>query len=770
MKNILLKLVALAGIIFSVWWGFMVLAPPTPESTDAPNDKFSALRAYQHIKQIAQRPHPVGTDEHRRVRNYLMQQFREMGLDPYLKSATAVRASGLTAASISNIMVMLEGQNPERTIVLMAHYDSVFYGPGAADDAGGVAAILETVQALKASDSLKHNVLVLLTDGEELGLLGANHFMKTYAALDSVELVINLEARGTSGQSFMFETNSGNNNLIPLFNKASRLATGNSFTFNIYNLLPNTTDFTVIKPHGVQGLNFAFIDDLVHYHTRLDNPGNLSLKSLQHQGTQLLESTRYIASTDDMVEGDRNLVYFNNPFGRLTYYTFQWSYLFVLLALALVISYNLISRKKHRKFIRGVSAVVLYGLIFMVALLAANYYLAKGIYAVNPQAPWLQQGELYEADLFFWGFLGMNIAAVTGFLVQLERFFRFRIMMAGLYSFIMTVILTLAYVLPGVNYLLVWPVIFGVGGLLLIQNTNQSVKNWRTVIIGVVSAFPALFLLGPYTKLLQTALTLQMVATGMLLVSFIIYICWPIWRFIIQGVEKKSMLLLAASALIIFVVAHWSSTFSAEKPKQNSLMYHHDFDKNETYWLSKDSDVDHWTKQYLGSSPKDTVLKDYTFFGRNKLLHNSAGGNEVTFQEPDFQIISDQRNGNRRLIELSVKSNFPANIGRFSLSDNSRLQRISINSKTIFNRDNPIEHQVDGFDRALMFTDQTEGYNLQLVVSEPGRAVRLRTTFYKTDFTKDLGSLYKPRNKTMIPKPFGFTHGMSWRKMVILEP
>ena len=665
---------------------------------------------------------------------------------------------------------MVEGQDPERTIVLMAHYDSVFYGPGAADDASGVAAILETVRALKASGDLKHNVLVVLTDGEELGLLGANHFRKTYPDFDSVELVINLEARGTSGQSFMFETNSGNNILIPLFDEASRLATGNSFTFNIYDLIPNTTDFTVLKPHGVQGLNFAFIDDLVHYHTRLDNPENISLRSLQHQGTQMLESARHIASTEKAVEGDQNLVYFNNPFGGLTYYTAQWSYLLVIVALFLVLWYIWIGSKKYSGFIRSSLTVTLYSVMLTLIVLAVTYYLAKAVYAVNPQPPWLQQGELYEADLFFWGFLLLNIAIVTAFLTLIERFFRFHEIMAGIYVQLLGLVLMLAWLLPGVNYLLIWPVIFGMTGLAMYQQSVHARISYDRIILLIISAFPALFLLGPYTKLLQTALTTQMVAAGMMLVVFITFICWPLWRTVIQGFQKSGTILLTTTAFAIFGVAHWSSTFSSEKPKQNSLIYHHDFDKNEAYWLTKDALVDGWTGQYLGKSPGDTVLKDYTFFGRNKLLFQKEDGNEPSFQQPDFQILSDQHRDNSRTIKLSVKTNFPANIGRFSLVDNSRLIRISVNGNILFNRDDPIANQTSGFDRALMFTDQTEGYNLEITVSEPEKGFRLQTTFYKTGYSNILGSLYRARGKNMIPKPFGFTHGLSWRKVLVVDP
>ena len=63
---------------------------------------------------------------------------------------------------------------------MVAHYDSVPSSPGAGDNAASVAAILEAIRALKAGSALRNDLIVLFTDGEELGLLGAKGFVETY--------------------------------------------------------------------------------------------------------------------------------------------------------------------------------------------------------------------------------------------------------------------------------------------------------------------------------------------------------------------------------------------------------------------------------------------------------------------------------------------------------------------------------------------------------------------------------------------------------------
>jgi hypothetical protein len=85
----------------------------------------------------------------------------------------------------------------------------------------------------------------------------------------------------------------------------------NSIAYTVYNRLPNDTDFTVFKAAGAQGLNFAFIGDVVHYHTPLDNIGNASPASLQHQGENALASVTALASADLSNIPIRDAVYFD---------------------------------------------------------------------------------------------------------------------------------------------------------------------------------------------------------------------------------------------------------------------------------------------------------------------------------------------------------------------------------------------------------------------------------------------------------------------------
>ncbi len=130
--------------------------PPAVVGAGAPAMDFSAARAMPDLREIAARPHPLASAENARVRGYLMKRLAELGVAPEIQTATVARTnpSGLrTFASVNNIVARIPGSASTGAIMLVAHYDSVPSGPGAGDDSAAVAAILETVRALKSRSS-----------------------------------------------------------------------------------------------------------------------------------------------------------------------------------------------------------------------------------------------------------------------------------------------------------------------------------------------------------------------------------------------------------------------------------------------------------------------------------------------------------------------------------------------------------------------------------------------------------------------------------------
>ncbi len=164
----LLLLLWLAVIISA---GLLLDRPPAPVPASAPLSQFSAERALTYLNEFAQRPHPVGTPEHDRVRDYLVEQIKSFGLTPEIQRTTGVTPIYQVSGMVENIIARLKGTGSRPDAVMLAgHYDSVPAGPGAGDDGAGVAALLETMRALRAGPPPKNDIIFLLTDGEEEGM------------------------------------------------------------------------------------------------------------------------------------------------------------------------------------------------------------------------------------------------------------------------------------------------------------------------------------------------------------------------------------------------------------------------------------------------------------------------------------------------------------------------------------------------------------------------------------------------------------------------
>src|SRR5882762_6227408 len=314
-----------------------VARPPRAVSATASDTVFSAERAIRHVEQIAQRPHPMGTADHDRVRDYIVAQLSALGLRPQIQQGTAIGTRYRQAGHVQNILARLPGRDLNgKAVLVMAHYDGVEAGPAASDDGAGSAALLETLRALRArNEPLEHDIVALFTDGEEAGLLGAAAFVREHPWAKDVAVVLNFEARGTSGRSFMFETGSGNLDVARAL-RSARDATAGSVFATIYRALPNDTDLSEVAVLDLPALNFAFADGVERYHTSHDDVAHLNPGSLQHHGSQMLAMARTFGSEPLPRARTGDGVFFDLPIVGLVVYPQGLELALTIVALLLV--------------------------------------------------------------------------------------------------------------------------------------------------------------------------------------------------------------------------------------------------------------------------------------------------------------------------------------------------------------------------------------------------------------------------------------------------
>src|SRR5690606_13160248 len=82
-------------LVLIVFLSLMEVVPPAAVPANAPTAHFSSARAMTHLHEIAQAPHPTGSAENARVRAYLVEQLRALGLQPEVQQTASVNHQAL---------------------------------------------------------------------------------------------------------------------------------------------------------------------------------------------------------------------------------------------------------------------------------------------------------------------------------------------------------------------------------------------------------------------------------------------------------------------------------------------------------------------------------------------------------------------------------------------------------------------------------------------------------------------------------------------------
>ncbi len=483
-----LVLLALA-VGFSRW---AANGPPDPVPATAPDSSFSAERAMRHVRTIALRPHPIGSADHDRVRDYLVTELAALGLTADIQRTTAIGTRFQQVGRVENVLARLPGTAPGGPAVMLAsHYDGVGAAPAASDAASGTAVLLETLRALRAGGPLQHDVIALFTDGEEAGLLGAAAFVREHPWAGDVKMILNFEARGTGGQAVMFQTGPGNLDQVNVLADLPHAA-ATSLAVTVYQFLPNDTDLSEFFALGVPGLNFAFADGVERYHTSEDDADHIDPGAIQQEGGHALALTRAFGRGPLPRPATGNAVFFEAPLLGLIVYPEGMARPLALMALVLVVGvFVRVIRSDHR-WLRG----LLLGLLGTVVVVAAG----GGLAFLAGRHPPHGLGARGPAILF------ASALAVTGTGVALTVWAIVRRWATpaalALGPLLVWAVLgaVASWRLPGVSYVLVWPLIgaaaIALAGRRLRESPAWLVLRWVPAVVTLTMIVPVLYGMG----------------------------------------------------------------------------------------------------------------------------------------------------------------------------------------------------------------------------------------------------------------------------------
>jgi hypothetical protein len=264
-----------------------------------PAGVFSETNARAHVQMLAGTigSRPAGSEANARARAYIADQLRLYGYEVRVQETDARRPEFGYTARVANIIGTLPGARPE-AIGIVSHYDSRHDTPGAADDGFGVAVSLEAARLLAASGERQWTIFVLVTDAEELGLMGAAGLTTDRDVMDRMRAYVNVEAVGSGRPVMLFEAGPGNAWLTGVWARHAPYPRGGSFGTEVYRYLPSDTDFTIFARHEIPGLNFAAAGDSYAYHTDRDVPERVSTRALRETGQNVVAIVNALERVD----------------------------------------------------------------------------------------------------------------------------------------------------------------------------------------------------------------------------------------------------------------------------------------------------------------------------------------------------------------------------------------------------------------------------------------------------------------------------------------
>ncbi|MCF4100323.1 M20/M25/M40 family metallo-hydrolase [Gillisia sp. M10.2A] len=769
----LAPLVILILLPLASWFIYYSSMPRDAAYSEVDTDKFSTERAFKHVQKIAEAPHYVGSDAHSLVRNYIVNELQQLGLEVQTQEGYSLTDYG-TLTRPQNILARIPGSGNGKALILMSHYDSAGHASyGASDAASGVATVLEGIRAFIANNTAhKNDIIVLFTDAEELGLNGAELFVKNHAWAKDVGLALNFEARGSGGNSFMLlETNGGNAALIEGFIEAHpEYPVTNSLAYSVYKMLPNDTDLTVLREQAdINGFNFAFIDDHFDYHSSNDVPANLDMETLMQQGTYLMPLLSYFKDADlTALNSEKDLIYFSLPFGEIISYPFAWILPMLLIGWVIFIVVLIYGFFKKRLLLKEVFKGAIPFLISLIGGALLAWGLWKFCLMIYPEYTEMINGFTYNGYYYIAAVVFLSL--VVCFMAYSK--FRTKEQQAGVFVFPLffwLLICTLtAFYLKGAAYFII-PAYFA-----LLQFWIMLRQKEPNLYLTFFLSLPALVLIQTFVSGFPVALGLKILFVAAILTVFLFSLFLPVFGYFKR---KKALALLCFIIFnVLFITAHFKADFTEDRPKPNSLVYILDEGTNTATWNSYDKLIDPWTAKYFGETPNFNKEQKETFsskYGSTFTLTEEAP--VVAILTPGVVVKRFSIDSIQDIKEYSVKiaPNRKINRMEFYVDRDIDFENFEVNGQmadSVYLGENPFHIFTNRWDKRLLTYHAANKDTLELKFSIKGEKLP-EFTLYESSYDLLANPQLKvPKRSTVtMPKPFVLNDAVIIKKTIKLD-
>jgi hypothetical protein len=528
----------------------------------------------------------------------------------------------------------------------------------------GTAALLEIARALKFLPPPRNSIILLVTDGEELGMLGAQAFVDVHPWAREVRAAVNIDTRGSSGPSLMFETGSANDWAVRLYAEHATRPATTSIAYTVYKMLPNDTDFSIFRSAGYQGLNFANIGDVVTYHTPLDNLENVNSATLQHHGDAALQMVVALANADlrsfsvdstfeagELSNTQHQAVFFD-VFGRKTiWWEARRTLLFAFMgALLLLLQIALLLYNK-RLAVKELFWGLLTGFVTIVAI-GTIAFLLKYILVLTGAIPVKWVAHPLPLLIAFWVF---PLATVVILALAFARRAGFWGLWSGVWVWWAVLSIAVSLLAPGLSYVLLIPsAVAGLSGLPFTLWRSEKIPGcFLAALLPLAAAGVVGF---EIPMLLYEAMGTAFLMTVALLVGLIFTAMAPLCVGLRDAHGLPLLMFpavpVAVAALAVFGAAI-APAYSARSPQHVNIEYWQDADTGESQWIVNPASGVLPEPVRLATSFHRLQYGPFPWGSESAFVANAP---HVDVSPPTFTILESSVAGDRREFRVLLRS------------------------------------------------------------------------------------------------------------------
>jgi len=746
------SLISVLIIIAVIFWSFSDLKPTfSPEKIESKTE-FSITNALYHLKNISKEAHYTGSKNHKEVQNYIVNELQKLGLETEIQTQTAINKKWFAATTTENILAKIEGSENGKALMLLTHYDSNPHSSLGASDAGsGVVTILEGIRVfLEKNKQPKNDIIILISDAEELGLLGAQAFVDTHPWTKEIGLVLNFEARGSGGPSYMLmETNGKNSKLLSEFLKAKpNYPAANSLMYSIYKKLPNDTDLTVFRENAnINGFNFAFIGDHFDYHTAQDSYERLDKETLLHQADYFTTMVNYFSNSDlTNLNSQEDFVYVNFPFVKLATYPFSWVSTMLLntgIIFAILLFFGF---KKRKLSLKG----ILKGFgIFILAILlcgGVSFGLWKLLLLIHPQYKDILHGFTYNGYQYIIAFVFLNLWLLFKSYKFVSKYKKTTDLLIAPIVVWLLINFFINIYLKGAGFFII-PVISALIILAIAIFMDLEEKSKR--ILFTIISIPTIYIFAPLIKMFPVGLGLKILFVSGILIALV----FGLMIFTVH--QRKTFWMqktVGLCTIIFFGLATYNSGFSVDKKKPNSMVYIQNSDDKTAFYGTYDTNLDAYTKQIFDkNTTKGSITNAETKSKYNTRFTYHKKTEFKNIVSANIETKLDTIIGNKRFLEFTISSDRKVNKLEFITKKELKLHQFKVNDVLVNDGKNYVVK--NGTFLVYHLANEDKEVTLSFsVLKEDGLDIILNEISY--DLLENSNFLITPRTAKMMPMPF----------------